>query len=95
MLFSVSLARLFGVSSGMARMAHCRMRVVSGLLVVAGLVVLGGFAMVAGRMGQMFGGLLVLFGSFLGHVISFRRGLGMRTTREQPGSRPRRSQPLG
>jgi hypothetical protein len=60
----VGLDRLFGMAAGVNGMAGRGVGMVSGGFVVPGLMMLGGFAMVAGGMGEVFRGFLVVLCGF-------------------------------
>jgi hypothetical protein len=61
-LFNVRSARLFGVVSGMDRVAPCGVCMVRGLFVLSALVVLSRFPMVASGLRVVLCGVLMVFG---------------------------------
>lgn len=71
-LLDVGLQRLLGMTAGVNGMAGCGLGMVRGLLMVARLVMFGGFAVVAGCMGQVLRGFLVVLCSLLRHEFSPR-----------------------
>ena len=67
MLLAMSLRCFFRVAPGMKAMSSGCVSVVGGLLVLSAFVMLGCFPMVAGGVGMMLRGFLVVFRSFLRH----------------------------
>jgi hypothetical protein len=66
-LFGVRLRRLLGVAAGMSGVAGGGVGVMRGGFVLPGLVMFRGFRMMAGRMGMVLRGFLVVFCGFLRH----------------------------
>src|SRR5262245_78874 len=67
-LLDVDLHRLFSVASGMNCMAVRRVSVVCRLFVMASVMMLGGFAVMTGRMREVFRSFFVVFSSPFRHV---------------------------
>jgi hypothetical protein len=67
--------------AGMCRVTAGGMGMVGRFFVVSGLVMPCCFAMVARRMGMVFGGLFVMLGCFLGHLLSSSGRVEIKTGR--------------